>query len=81
MGSAIGCLFLSKLSDIYGRCMGLTIVIVVYMVGIVIQIASIDKWYQYFIGRIIAGIGAGSISVLAPMLISETRQSISEVRC
>ncbi|CAI4555902.1 AEH_G0028060.mRNA.1.CDS.1 [Saccharomyces cerevisiae] len=52
--------------------MGLTIVIVVYMVGIVIQIASIDKWYQYFIGRIIAGIGAGSISVLAPMLISET---------
>ncbi|CAD6630932.1 HN1_G0005950.mRNA.1.CDS.1 [Saccharomyces cerevisiae] len=42
------------------------------MVGIVIQIASIDKWYQYFIGRIIAGIGAGSISVLAPMLISET---------
>ncbi|CAI4489069.1 BMC_2a_G0017990.mRNA.1.CDS.1 [Saccharomyces cerevisiae] len=46
--------------------------IVVYMVGVVIQIASIDKWYQYFIGRIIAGIGAGSISVLAPMLISET---------
>ncbi|GFP67448.1 hexose transporter HXT8 [Saccharomyces cerevisiae] len=72
VGSAIGCLFLSKLGDIYGRCMGLIIVIVVYMVGIVIQIASIDKWYQYFIGRIIAGIGAGSISVLAPMLISET---------
>ena len=58
VGSAIGCLFLSKLGDIYGRCMGLIIVIVVYMVGIVIQIASVDKWYQYFIGRIIAGIGA-----------------------
>ncbi|PTN14294.1 hexose transporter HXT8 [Saccharomyces cerevisiae] len=55
-----------------GFMSGWDTVIVVYMVGIVIQIASIDKWYQYFIGRIIAGIGAGSISVLAPMLISET---------
>ncbi|CAI1612074.1 hypothetical protein SEUBUCD650_0M00130 [Saccharomyces eubayanus] len=72
VGSAVGCLFLSKLGDIYGRCVGLMIVVVIYMVGIVIQIASIDKWYQYLIGRIIAGIGAGGISVLAPMLISET---------
>lgn len=36
-----------------------------------IQISSIDKWYQYFIGRIISGLGVGGIAVLSPMLISE----------
>jgi MFS transporter, SP family, sugar:H+ symporter len=45
---------------------------VVYIVGIVIQIASVKSWVQYFIGRIISGIAVGSISVLAPMFISET---------
>lgn len=44
----------------------------VYIVGIVIQISSSDKWYQYFISRIVAGLVAGSIGVIAQMLLSET---------
>ncbi|CAI4053264.1 hypothetical protein SUVZ_15G2510 [Saccharomyces uvarum] len=71
IGCAIGGIVLSKLGDMYGRKIGLVIVVVIYSVGIVIQIASIDKWYQYFIGRIISGLGVGGITVLAPMLISE----------
>ncbi|KAG0653457.1 hexose transporter hxt1, partial [Monosporozyma unispora] len=57
--------------DMYGRKMGLTIVVVIYIVGIVIQIATINKWFQYFIGRIISGLGVGGIAVLSPMLIAE----------
>lgn len=72
VGCAVGGLVLSKLGDIYGRCIGLMAVIIVYVVGIVIQISSVDKWYQYFIGRIVSGLGVGGVSVLAPMLISET---------
>ncbi|CAI1726755.1 hexose transporter hxt5 [Saccharomyces pastorianus] len=71
IGCAIGGIVLSRLGDMYGRKIGLVIVVVIYSVGIVIQIASIDKWYQYFIGRIISGLGVGGITVLAPMLISE----------
>ncbi|CAI4932904.1 BAD_HP_G0017400.mRNA.1.CDS.1 [Saccharomyces cerevisiae] len=55
----------------YGRKMGLIVVVVIYIIGIIIQIASINKWYQYFIGRIISGLGVGGIAVLSPMLISE----------
>ncbi|CCK69619.1 hexose transporter HXT3 KNAG_0C05180 [Huiozyma naganishii CBS 8797] len=71
IGCAIGGLVLSKLGDTKGRKMALIIVVVIYIIGIIIQIASINKWYQYFIGRIISGLGVGGISVLSPMLISE----------
>ncbi|BAO41017.1 low-affinity glucose transporter [Kluyveromyces marxianus DMKU3-1042] len=72
IGCAIGGITLSKIGDMYGRRIGLMAVVVVYIIGIIIQIASINKWYQYFIGRIISGLGVGGINVLAPMLISET---------
>ncbi|CCF57367.1 hypothetical protein KAFR_0C03750 [Kazachstania africana CBS 2517] len=72
IGAAIGGLTLGRLGDFVGRRLGLMIVVIVYIVGIVIQIASIDKWFQYFIGRIISGMGVGGISVLSPTLISET---------
>lgn len=72
IGCAIGGITLGKTADMYGRKKGLMITMVVYIVGIVIQIASVKSWVQYFIGRIISGIAVGSIAVLAPMFISET---------
>ncbi|QID87013.1 hexose transporter hxt9 [Saccharomyces pastorianus] len=57
--------------DIYGRRIGLIAVTSIYVVGILVQITSTHKWYQYFIGRIISGLGVGGIAVLSPMLISE----------
>ncbi len=72
IGCAIGSVFLGRLGDMVGRRKGIMIVTIIYIVGIIIQIASIDKWYQYFIGRIISGVGVGAISVLSPMMISET---------
>lgn len=71
IGCALGGLTLGRLGDIYGRKIGLMCVILVYVVGIVIQIASSDKWYQYFIGRIVSGMGVGGVAVLSPTLISE----------
>ena len=71
IGCAIGGIILARLGDMYGRKMGLIVVVVIYIIGIIIQIASINKWYQYFIGRIISGLGVGGIAVLSPMLISE----------
>ncbi|ODV96779.1 hypothetical protein PACTADRAFT_48593 [Pachysolen tannophilus NRRL Y-2460] len=72
IGCAIGGITLGKTGDMYGRKNGLMITMVVYMIGIIIQIASINKWYQYFIGRIISGLAVGAVSVLSPMFISET---------
>lgn len=72
IGCAIGGLTLAKLGDMYGRKKALMLTMIVYIVGIVIQIASISSWVQYFIGRIISGMAVGSISVLCPMFIGET---------
>ncbi|CCH61072.1 hypothetical protein TBLA_0D05810 [Henningerozyma blattae CBS 6284] len=78
IGCAIGSVTLGRLGDIYGRRLGLIMATTIFVVGVVIEIASIDKWYQYFIGRIIAGVGMGVIAILSPMLISEV--SPKEVR-
>ncbi|ODV87141.1 hypothetical protein CANARDRAFT_5697 [[Candida] arabinofermentans NRRL YB-2248] len=72
IGCAIGGLTLGKLGDMYGRKKGLMLTMIVYIVGIVIQIASVSSWVQYFIGRIISGLAVGSTSVLCPMFIGET---------
>lgn len=72
IGCAIGGVTLGRTGDMYGRKKGLMMTMVVYIVGIVIQIASVSSWVQYFIGRIVSGLAVGSISVLAPMFISET---------
>ncbi|ODV96778.1 hypothetical protein PACTADRAFT_32276 [Pachysolen tannophilus NRRL Y-2460] len=71
IGCAIGGLTLARSGDMYGRKNGLIITLIVYIIGIIIQIASVSKWYQYFIGRIISGLGVGSIAVLCPMFIAE----------
>ena len=71
IGCCVGGITLSKTGDMWGRRIGLIIVVTIYTIGIVIQIASINKWFQYFIGRIVAGLGVGGIAVLSPMLISE----------
>ena len=71
IGGLIGCLVLGDIANRIGRKMALVAVTALYMVGLIIQIASINKWYQYFIGRIISGMGVGAISIFSPMLLSE----------
>ncbi|KAH3671351.1 hypothetical protein WICMUC_004648 [Wickerhamomyces mucosus] len=72
IGCAFGGIILAPIGDKLGRKLGLMCTMVVYIVGILIQITSMNKWYQYFIGRIISGFAVGSIAVLSPMLISES---------
>ncbi|CAI6461732.1 AIF_HP2_G0013860.mRNA.1.CDS.1 [Saccharomyces cerevisiae] len=71
IGCAIGGLIFARLADTLGRRLAIVIVVLVYMVGAIIQISSNHKWYQYFVGKIIYGLGAGGCSVLCPMLLSE----------
>jgi SP family sugar:H+ symporter-like MFS transporter len=72
IGCAVGAVGLSKVGDMRGRRVGIVLATVVYIVGVIVQIASQTAWYQYFIGRIITGLAVGSLSVLCPLFISET---------
>ena len=71
VGCAIGALFLSKVGDMYGRRVGIMTAMIIYIVGIIVQIASQHAWYQIMIGRIITGLAVGTLSVLCPLFISE----------
>jgi SP family sugar:H+ symporter-like MFS transporter len=44
----------------------------IFCVGLIIQIATVDKWYQLAVGRWVGGLGVGALSVLTPMYQSET---------
>ena len=70
-GCAVGALFLSKVGDMYGRRIGIMCAMLVYIVGIIVQIAAQQAWYQVMIGRIITGLAVGILSVLCPLFISE----------
>lgn len=72
VGCAVGGIFLSKIGDVKGRRIGIMTSAVIYIVGIVIQISSSSKWYQYFIGRLVTGLAVGTLSVLSPLFISES---------
>lgn len=71
VGCAVGGIFLSKIGDMKGRRIGIMFSMVIYVVGIIIQIASVNKWYQYFIGRLVSGLAVGCVAVISPLFISE----------
>lgn len=41
------------------------------MVGIIVQMTTDHKWYQVAVGRLVAGLGVGALSVLVPIYQSE----------
>ncbi|PSK35749.1 hypothetical protein C7M61_004230 [Candidozyma pseudohaemuli] len=71
IGCCIGGIFIGRVGDMWGRRMGIMLAMAIYVVGIAIQISSDDKWYQFFIGRMVTGLAVGTVSVVAPVFISE----------
>ncbi|KAI5963329.1 HXT5 [Candida pseudojiufengensis] len=76
IGCCIGGLIFSKIADIYGRRIGLMFSMVIYVIGIIVQISANSAWYQIMIGRIITGLSVGTVSVIAPMFISESSPKV-----
>lgn len=44
----------------------------VFIIGVIIQMASETSWVQIAVGRLIAGAGVGALSIMVPMYTSET---------
>ena len=46
------------------------------MVGLIVQIATPNgKWYEIVVGRWVAGLGVGALSIMVPLFQSETAPS------
>lgn len=59
-------------ADWLGRRNAMSIECCIFTVGVVIQLASVSAWYQFAIGRFIAGLGVGALSAAVPLYQAET---------
>ncbi|KAK7541364.1 hypothetical protein IWX49DRAFT_519065 [Phyllosticta citricarpa] len=72
IGTLLGCLISAPMADRIGRKYSISFSAFFYIVGVIIEITSTDKWYQFAIGRLVAGFGIGSLSTCVPMYQSES---------
>lgn len=45
---------------------------VIFIVGVIVQLASEHEWAQFAVGRLISGLGVGALSAAVPMYQAET---------
>jgi SP family sugar:H+ symporter-like MFS transporter len=72
IGTLIGALIAAPVADKFGRKYSIIFWNLIFCVGVIVQIATSEKWYQIVIGRWVAGLGVGGLSVLTPTYQSET---------
>lgn len=72
IGTLIGAVGGAPVADHFGRRITIIVGNVIFCVGVIVQIATTNHWYQIAIGRWVAGLGVGMLSVLTPMYQSET---------
>ncbi|KAH7115141.1 general substrate transporter [Dendryphion nanum] len=72
IGTLIGAIIAAPVADKFGRKLSISFWNIIFCVGVIVQIATTNKWYQVAIGRWVAGLGVGGLSVLTPMYQSET---------
>jgi len=72
IGTLIGAIVGAPIANAAGRKLAIVFWCIIFIVGVIVQIATSTTWYQIAIGRWVAGLGVGGLSVLTPMYQSET---------
>ncbi|KAL1891075.1 hypothetical protein Sste5346_007900 [Sporothrix stenoceras] len=70
LGAFIGCIFMPYLADRISRKWALTVVVVIFNIGAIMQ-TSANSYALLVAGRAIGGIGVGTLAMGAPLYISE----------
>lgn len=71
LGCLIGALAGAYTADWWGRRRSLSFGVCIFIVGNIIQITSMRSWIHMMMGRFVAGLGVGNLSVGVPMFQSE----------
>jgi len=72
IGTLVGAIIAGPIADRIGRKFSIVLWNIIFVVGVIIQISTKNSWVQIVVGRLIAGLGVGGLSVLTPMYQSET---------
>lgn len=62
IGTAIGSLMGAVLADRLGRRYAMVVEVIIFNIGVIIQVTSETAWYQVGIGRLVTGLGVGALS-------------------
>jgi hypothetical protein len=68
LGAFVGCLFMPYLADKISRKYALTVVVVIFNIGAIIQTAA-QNYGMLVAGRAIGGIGVGTLAMVHPLFI------------
>ena len=71
LGTLAGALLGAYTADWFGRRRSLSIGVAIFVIGNIIQITSMTTWVHLMVGRIVAGVGVGILSIGVPMFQSE----------
>ena len=47
--------------------MAMSVEVVVFCIGVIIQVTAFHAWYQVAIGRLVTGLGVGALSAAVPL--------------
>lgn len=72
IGAIVGSFCGSPVGDRFGRRTGIFTGCVIMFVGLIIQVASVNSWVQFAIGRLVTGWAIGWLSATVPIYQSET---------
>ncbi|KAI1503707.1 high affinity glucose transporter ght1 [Biscogniauxia marginata] len=71
IGTLLGALSGAYTADWWGRRKSLSFGVVIFIIGNTIQITAMRSWVHMTVGRFVAGLGVGNLSVGVPMFQSE----------
>ncbi|PSK34979.1 Hexose transporter 2 [Elsinoe australis] len=72
IGTLLGAIIAAPIADKFGRRISIVFWNIIFCVGVIVQIQTSTRWHDIAIGRWVAGLGVGGLSVLTPMYQSET---------
>merc|ERR1712072_351523 len=72
IGSLLGALSAAYTADWWGRRWSMTFGVGLFIIGNIIQITAMQSWVHMMMGRFVAGLGVGNLSVGVPMFQSES---------
>ncbi|KAH8173590.1 sugar transporter domain-containing protein [Sarocladium implicatum] len=72
IGSLLGALSGAYTADWWGRRKSMSFGVAIFIIGNIIQITSMNSWIHMMMGRLVAGVGVGNLSVGVPMFQSES---------
>lgn len=71
LGTLIGALSGAYTADAWGRRRSLSFGVGIFIIGYTIQVTAMHSWVHVMMGRFVAGLGVGNLSVAVPMFQSE----------